>query len=304
MSQPIRTIVAGVADPDGPDPVMHYTLELARRVGATLHLVHAYTPPENAMSLGVAAADIMAGLPPVPLWNLPETTQTMHDALADRLREQLGEEGGPPLVQVHAEPGAAHHAVGRVAESVGADLVAVGATHHHRGILGSTTEKTLREVPAPCLVLRKPLPPRGSRVLLTTDLSDASAAACVEALSVVSALFGGDDFACRCLYAAIGTVGDIPPVDDDELARVARTELERFLTRLPTTGVTVEPVVRLGTPEEEILAEASAWPADLVVLGTHARTGLSHLLLGSVAESVVRHVAADALVVRTTAGDG
>ena len=298
MSHPIRTIVAGIADPDGPDPVMQYSLELARRVGATLHLVHAYPPPENAMSLGVAAADIMAGLPPVPLWNLPETTRTLHESLAERLREQMGTEGTSLAVEVHAEPGAPHHAVGRVAESVGADLVAVGATHHH-GILGSTTEKTLREVPAPCLVLRKPLPATGSKVLLTTDLSESSAAACAEALALVAALFRGDDFSCRCLYAAMGAVGDIPPVDDDELARTARSELDRFLASLPPAGVQVEPVVRLGTPEEEILAEADAWPADLVVLGTHARTGISHLLLGSVAESVVRHGTWDAHVLRT-----
>lgn len=303
MSHPIRTIVAGIADPDGPDPVMQYSLELARRVGATLHLVHAYPPPENAMSLGVAAADIVAGLPPVPLWNLPETTRTLHDSLAERLREQLGAGGASVAVEVHAEPGSPHHAVGRVAENVGADLVIVGATQHP-GILGSTTEKTLREVPAPCLVLRRALPAGGSKVLLTTDLSEPSAAACAKALALVGALFRGENFACRCLYAAMGAVGDIPPVDDDDLARAARSELDRFLAGLPPAGVDVEPVVRLGTPEEEILAEADGWGADLVVLGTHARTGISHLLLGSVAESVVRHGSWDALVVRTLPESG
>ena len=46
--------------------------------------------------------------------------------------------------------------------------------------------------------------------------------------------------------------------------------------------------VRIGTAAEGILQEAEAWGADLIVMGTHGRTGLAHFLNGSVAESVVR----------------
>jgi nucleotide-binding universal stress UspA family protein len=44
-----------------------------------------------------------------------------------------------------------------------------------------------------------------------------------------------------------------------------------------------------GNPYEAILRVAKEWEADLIVLGTHGRTGLSHLLIGSVAEKVIRH---------------
>ncbi|MDO9186231.1 MAG: universal stress protein [Bacteroidia bacterium] len=47
--------------------------------------------------------------------------------------------------------------------------------------------------------------------------------------------------------------------------------------------------VEQGKPFEEILKVADEWEADLIVLGTHGRTGLSHLLMGSVAEKVIRH---------------
>lgn len=47
--------------------------------------------------------------------------------------------------------------------------------------------------------------------------------------------------------------------------------------------------VEQGKPYEEILKVADEWEADLIVLGTHGRTGLSHLLMGSVAEKVIRH---------------
>ena len=49
-----------------------------------------------------------------------------------------------------------------------------------------------------------------------------------------------------------------------------------------------------------IAAEAKAWPADLIVFGTHGRRGFSHLLLGSVAEGLVRIAPAPVLVIRGT----
>ncbi len=304
MNEAIRTIVAGVADVSGPDPVLRYAAELARRVGATLHLAHAYAPPETAMSLGLAAADVMAGLPPVPLWNIPEETRALHDSITERLRAQLGSDTGALEVRIHVEPGAPHHVLAHVAEEVGAQLVVVGAAHHH-GLLSDATDRTLREVPVPVLVLRKPLPAAGSRVLLTTDLTEVSETAMGTALHLVQTLFGGEQFACRCLYASPAITGEIPPIDDAEMERSARAELDGFLAKLSAPGVRVEPVVRIGIPAEEILAEAAAWPADLVVLGSHGRKGMSRLLLGSVAESVVRQVPSDALVIRTPeAGEG
>ncbi|MEA2638782.1 MAG: hypothetical protein QOF51_176 [Chloroflexota bacterium] len=47
-----------------------------------------------------------------------------------------------------------------------------------------------------------------------------------------------------------------------------------------------------------ILDEAKSWRADLIVVGTHGRGGLKHLLLGSVAEEVIRHASAPVLLVR------
>ncbi|MEP6795876.1 MAG: universal stress protein [Saprospiraceae bacterium] len=52
-----------------------------------------------------------------------------------------------------------------------------------------------------------------------------------------------------------------------------------------------------GFPREEILHTAEKWQADLIVLGTHGRTGLSHLLMGSVAEYVIHHSKVPLLIV-------
>jgi nucleotide-binding universal stress UspA family protein len=52
-----------------------------------------------------------------------------------------------------------------------------------------------------------------------------------------------------------------------------------------------------GDPREEIIAVANEWGANIIVLGTHGRTGLTHLLMGSTAEYVVRHSKVPVMVV-------
>jgi nucleotide-binding universal stress UspA family protein len=52
-----------------------------------------------------------------------------------------------------------------------------------------------------------------------------------------------------------------------------------------------------GTPQKEIINKAIEWNADLIVMGTHGRTGLEHLLMGSVAEYIIRHSPIPVLVV-------
>ena len=54
-----------------------------------------------------------------------------------------------------------------------------------------------------------------------------------------------------------------------------------------------------GIPEEEILVVAKKWKANLIVLGTHGRTGVEHFLIGSVAEKVIRHSETPIFVVPT-----
>jgi nucleotide-binding universal stress UspA family protein len=61
--------------------------------------------------------------------------------------------------------------------------------------------------------------------------------------------------------------------------------------------VKVVTFVESGNPFEAILRVADEWEADLIVLGTHGRTGLTHLLLGSVAEKVIRHSKKPLLVI-------
>lgn len=86
------------------------------------------------------------------------------------------------------------------------------------------------------------------------------------------------------------------------LVKRAQEIVDLTATKLGALGLTVEPRVRQGDPRHEIMEEAQDWGADLVVVGSHGRTGLQRWLLGSVAEHVVRHAPCSVEVVRH-AGD-
>lgn len=77
-----------------------------------------------------------------------------------------------------------------------------------------------------------------------------------------------------------------------------RERLQAMVEGKGDTDVAVTVNVVDGIDYVEIVNRATAWPADLIVLGTHGRTGLKHLLIGSVAERVVRTASCPVCTVR------
>jgi nucleotide-binding universal stress UspA family protein len=78
----------------------------------------------------------------------------------------------------------------------------------------------------------------------------------------------------------------------------AERELGALAAARSSGAVPIEPLVRVGMPFLEIIAAAREIGADLIVMGTHGRTGLAHVLIGSVAERVVRGSPCPVLTVR------
>jgi nucleotide-binding universal stress UspA family protein len=72
------------------------------------------------------------------------------------------------------------------------------------------------------------------------------------------------------------------------LKTIAQPMLENLQNRASKVGVKSSNFVTKGTPYLEIIKKARKEGADLIVMGTHGRTGAKHLLMGSVAERVVR----------------
>ena len=80
----------------------------------------------------------------------------------------------------------------------------------------------------------------------------------------------------------------------------ARAELQKIAEN-ELTGVDHEILLRFGSPASEILAAEADTKAELIVVATHGRTGVSHLLIGSVAEKLVRESPCPILTVRMKA---
>lgn len=91
------------------------------------------------------------------------------------------------------------------------------------------------------------------------------------------------------------------PVDAAAARRTLEQESLERLQELAQAGE--ECAVVVGQPAETILAQAAAWHPDLIVMGTHGRTGLAHFLNGSVAEEVVRNARLPVLVVHERVGE-
>lgn len=87
----------------------------------------------------------------------------------------------------------------------------------------------------------------------------------------------------------------------DELITAAHTRLGELKKHLAAHGFVVETAVITGQPARAIVEQASAGRYDLIVMGTHGRTGFSHALMGSVAERVVQKAPCPVLTVREAA---
>ena len=89
----------------------------------------------------------------------------------------------------------------------------------------------------------------------------------------------------------------------DQQLEHATERLQQLRTAAGTGGVTADSTVLVGRPAGTIVEHARTGGFDLIVMATHGRTGFSHLLMGSVAEHVVRRAICPVLTVRTDAAN-
>jgi nucleotide-binding universal stress UspA family protein len=93
----------------------------------------------------------------------------------------------------------------------------------------------------------------------------------------------------------------VPPTTLDTLETEAQHLLQASLERVQRAGLQGEGLFVPGTPTQTIVDTAGAQGVDLIIMGTHGRTGLAHVFLGSVAEHVVRQASCPVLVIRKAA---
>ncbi len=180
------------------------------------------------------------------------------------------------------------------ADERGVELVAMG-THGRTGVSryvwGSVSERVVRKSDVPVLTVRATERSRVDDgyddVLLPTDGSEAAATAVDHGLAIAEAT-GARVHSIHVVDVG-GAASTTRPAGlltglESEGERVT----EQIATRARASGLDAVPVVRRGSPAEDILAYVDDNDIDIVTMGTQGRTGLDRYLLGSTTERVVR----------------
>lgn len=241
-------------------------------------------------------------------------------ALVDSVAERLaGRDLQTTAIAVEGYPGTS---IVEEATKWGADFVFVGS-HGHSGfvrfLLGSIAKAVVQNAPCSVEIVRlsrhdKDHPehdkaaelPNVLRILLATDGSDYSTAAArsiaarpwpsgseVRIVSVVEQIVPAAD-----PWYSAGAVSKRIREDNTKASTEAVNAAEEILT---SAGMKAETAVLEGSPKRRIVEESKSWGADLIVVGSHGRRGLTRYLLGSVSEAVAMHAHCSVEVIRDRA---
>lgn len=142
-----------------------------------------------------------------------------------------------------------------------------------------------------------------SRILVAVDESDFSIKTAQAAYELAKTTN-----ASLCLMSvvdpaivAVGADSVVYPIE--QLGSLKETA-EAVVTKIKSSlgaEINIEVYIGEGKPSDEIINQAAAWKANLIVMGTHGRTGLMHMILGSVAENVIRHATIPVMVIPSKA---
>ena len=290
----LKKIIVGHDLRAGGETALRSAAVLARRCSAELRRVHVIEPQHTYQRLSH------------PL--------TSHYSL-----EEIAQKSGAKLRALAAGPELAHLQVeyevrtGKpfveliiARRAWQADLIVVGPASQGAHFLGSTSERVVRKAMVPVMVAKKTLSGNAKTFLVPTDFSDCARQAAQEALVLAESFHGRIIFLHVVDVYPLYTVGyadefgvsvPLPPPSPDVIER----EWQGFLSHLPIEKVKWENYTEEGESATAILQKAEEKQADLIVMGTHGRTGLEYMLLGSVAEKVVRRAHCPVLTIRPEA---
>jgi hypothetical protein len=159
-----------------------------------------------------------------------------------------------------------------------------GRTDMKRLMMGSVTALVIGHVPCNVLVVPLHAKVECRNIILATDGSKYSEAAASEALGIAK----------RCGSSLIV----ISVASSDAEIALAKGNVNKVSEIAEKEGIKTVPVVTTGKPYEAIVETSKQKKADLIVVGSHGRTGLTRLLMGSVTERVIGHTEVAVLVVK------
>jgi len=138
------------------------------------------------------------------------------------------------------------------------------------------------------------------KVLIAIDSEPVAVRAAETGVNLAQAL-GAEVAFINVVDSALAYPGDTGP-PASELIAAAELNAKRLVTTIRqrvSPQSSVLEFIQVGTPSEEIVKVAREWSADLLVIGSHGRGGMQRALLGSVAETVMRHAPCPLVVVRS-----
>jgi nucleotide-binding universal stress UspA family protein len=142
------------------------------------------------------------------------------------------------------------------------------------------------------------------RILMGTDFSDYSKEALDYAV-LLAKQFGADLYLLHAFEVPAYYIPGLGGLGGPDIIEWLRSVKEREQKRLETLagevrqkGIEVHPILKEGSPDGEILKAVKEVAADLIILGTHGRSGLDRFMMGSVAERVLRQAPCPILLVR------
>lgn len=292
----LTTIVVGVDLSAPSEQALERAAGLALHGGATLVMVHAQAddaPIENVdnevlKQIGEVSAAVRAE-------EVKRLAEKQQQLAARGIHVELVHRTGPP-----------GEVISEVAKERNADLIVIG-THGHTGLqrflLGSVAAAVLRHAPCDVLVCRglsRPSP--FLRPLVATDFSAAAARALRNAAALTA-----PDAPIEIVHAwqlPAGSWGATllgqarfpwSTVRDAVLAS-AQTQADKLIAAFPDLRPRLHVQLIQGPPQSVITSAAETGGHDLIAIGTHGHRGFRRLLLGSVAESVIRHAPCSVLV--------
>jgi len=282
--------------------------KIGQKFGATIRLAHVHHQQYAVGKLGPVLA---RGEPIVSF------EEHRRKTLGNELKEAACRAGLPPSTQVQVCVGpSVFHEICRIAQEIPADLIVI-STHGRTGLkhffLGSTAERIVQHSPCPVMVTRSRsktseqsaieklrLGDRES-ILVPVDYSSASCQALHYAIDF-AAHVGAKLLILHATHLGNGlTVEELKAFRFAKARKEARAEaqrqMEEFLRPVRFGTVEFETLVRMGNPVTEICRVAEKRDIDCIITATHGLTGFDHLLMGSVAEQVVRRAQRPVLVV-------
>lgn len=284
----IRRVLFSTDFSAGATPAFPQAVSFAARHDAELHVVNV---PETARE---------------PVRSLPVAANVLHEWLGPQSDATVDDLEGLTTVQRQLEPGSPPERLVAYAEGHDVDLLVMG-THGRRGIrrlmLGSVTEEVLRTAPCPVVTVRaddESEPQSGvRRILAPVDFSDAAESA-VRHAEELAETYDADLHLLHVVEdvnytSAYGVESPLLP-HDETVAKVEKTLGE--IARETVADESVQVSATVGYAPWTILDHASANDIDLIVIATHGRSGLDRVLLGSVAERVLRRSPVPVFLVR------